>query len=123
MGSVGCAVSSLQARWRKTSWSTRQKIPRPKARRQPARFIRTGRNPCLLSLDYDDSTKRLTLLPGRSSDLPFPGLSFIAGIINGRLAWTMHSPPLLRLARSEEQTSELQSLMRISYVVFFLTKN
>src|SRR3546814_960215 len=27
------------------------------------------------------------------------------------------------LARSEEQTSELQSLMRISYAVFFLKKN
>src|SRR3546814_9391261 len=30
---------------------------------------------------------------------------------------------LLRLPRSEEHTSELQSLMRISYAVFFLTKN
>src|SRR3546814_5588278 len=30
--------------------------------------------------------------------------------------------PLLRLIRSEEHTSELQSLMRISYAVFCLTK-
>src|SRR3546814_4582789 len=29
----------------------------------------------------------------------------------------------IRLARSEEHTSELQSLMRISYAVFCLTKN
>src|SRR3546814_10207314 len=34
-----------------------------------------------------------------------------------------HAPPLQRrLARSEEHTSELQSLMRISYAVFCLKK-
>src|SRR3546814_10766452 len=32
------------------------------------------------------------------------------------------SPPLLRNERSEEHTSELQSLMRISYAVFCLKK-
>src|SRR3546814_3386419 len=31
-------------------------------------------------------------------------------------------PPILRAARSEEHTSELQSLMRISYAVFCLKK-
>src|SRR3546814_6661470 len=31
--------------------------------------------------------------------------------------------PLTRSSRSEEHTSELQSLMRISYAVFCLTKN
>src|SRR3546814_5857218 len=47
-------------------------------------------------------------------------------------AWRQDAPPVVidssppRLAakiRSEEHTSELQSLMRISYAVFFLTKN
>src|SRR3546814_4058137 len=33
-----------------------------------------------------------------------------------------HSPSLLGFARSEEHTSELQSLMRISYAVFCLNK-
>src|SRR3546814_1871902 len=38
-----------------------------------------------------------------------------------RCEWT--SPPIRsRLARSEEHTSELQSLMRISYAVFCLNK-
>src|SRR3546814_3616466 len=32
------------------------------------------------------------------------------------------APPFLRLVRSEEHTSELQSLMRISYAVFCLKK-
>src|SRR3546814_8562514 len=35
---------------------------------------------------------------------------------------TTHSPPAGR-SRSEEHTSELQSLMRISYAVFCLNKN
>src|SRR3546814_14948698 len=33
-----------------------------------------------------------------------------------------HPPPHLRVGRSEEHTSELQSLMRISYAVFCLKK-
>src|SRR3546814_4867576 len=37
---------------------------------------------------------------------------------------TTHSAPLLEAStRSEEHTSELQSLMRISYAVFYLKKN
>src|SRR3546814_4739378 len=32
-------------------------------------------------------------------------------------------PPILRILRSEEHTSELQSLMRTSYAVFCLQKN
>src|SRR3546814_7581171 len=37
-------------------------------------------------------------------------------------AFDIKKPPLMRLARSEEHTSELQSLMRISYAVFCLKK-
>src|SRR3546814_6966234 len=33
-----------------------------------------------------------------------------------------HAPSLIRTSRSEEHTSELQSLMRISYAVFCLKK-
>src|SRR3546814_8681469 len=38
----------------------------------------------------------------------------------GLLALTRQNLPQLRLERSEEHTSELQSLMRISYAVFCL---
>src|SRR3546814_7405821 len=75
---------------------------------------------------------------GRALD-DFTGLA----VIDHRSAWRgelrhrtmpldvmIHEPrelglePLLRPGRSEEHTSELQSLMRISYAVFFLkTKN
>src|SRR3546814_1107150 len=45
----------------------------------------------------------------------------------GGMAWLLQRHPIstvipLTLARSEEHTSELQSLMRISYAVFCLTK-
>src|SRR3546814_7286870 len=36
--------------------------------------------------------------------------------------WVMEAPSGQRFCRSEEHTSELQSLMRISYAVFFLQK-
>src|SRR3546814_5614581 len=36
---------------------------------------------------------------------------------------TAHEPPACQKRRSEEHTSELQSLMRISYAVFCLKKN
>src|SRR3546814_7391720 len=39
-----------------------------------------------------------------------------------RAAVKMHRLPLRRACRSEEHTSELQSLMRISYAVFCLKK-
>src|SRR3546814_6268917 len=35
---------------------------------------------------------------------------------------SVHSKPMSIVFRSEEQTSELQSLMRISYAVFYLKK-
>src|SRR3546814_4012077 len=36
--------------------------------------------------------------------------------------WYVHAPERIVATRSEEHTSELQSLMRISYAVFFLKK-
>src|SRR3546814_2458469 len=47
------------------------------------------------------------------------GDGFVAGYISELLAG---SKPSARLDRSEEHTSELQSLMRISYAVFCLKK-
>src|SRR3546814_4445572 len=42
---------------------------------------------------------------------------------NGRISRIMMTKELLAAGRSEEHTSELQSLMRISYAVFCLKKN
>src|SRR3546814_8095354 len=43
-------------------------------------------------------------------------------IVAGNGAVRRHASPQLRRLRSEEHTSELQSLMRISYAVFCLKK-
>src|SRR3546814_10064494 len=58
---------------------------------------------------------------------PQPRGAFAFGLLDRRTD-ILHPPPeVLRikahLARSEEHTSELQSLMRISYAVFCLKKN
>src|SRR3546814_1273000 len=50
-----------------------------------------------------------------------PALSFCEKC-SGVLSHSKHEHPLLILIRSEEHTSELQSLMRISYAVFCLKK-
>src|SRR3546814_5850985 len=42
----------------------------------------------------------------------------VAGVLDDEMGWTRFRPDL----RSEEHTSELQSLMRISYAVFCLKK-
>src|SRR3546814_6672087 len=52
----------------------------------------------------------------------------LGAAIDGALAWTTAGPPVIEMRlgaaspRSEEHTSELQSLMRISYAVFCLKK-
>src|SRR3546814_2428295 len=57
------------------------------------------------------------------------GLSFFVGIkkprsVAGPGIWAIKNPPeRAALSRSEEHTSELQSLMRIPYAVFCLKKN
>src|SRR3546814_2709517 len=43
--------------------------------------------------------------------------------LDALLTWAGQRPPLAEQERSEEHTSELQSLMRISYAVFCLKKN
>src|SRR3546814_4407039 len=59
------------------------------------------------------------LAPGESP-LPDTILDSIRGI--GRAAAPQGGPPAAATNRSEEHTSELQSLMRISYAVFCLKK-
>src|SRR3546814_7264368 len=62
----------------------------------------------------------------RDSMLARRFLWIIVGIVMLALAaafgYRMFGEQLLKAARSEEHTSELQSLMRISYAVFCLTK-
>src|SRR3546814_7628387 len=70
------------------------------------RIIR-GRSPALAAL-----VARYLLVEARSSQAEF--------VIPDHLA---HADPMVeRFERSEEQTSELKSLMRISYAVFCLKK-
>src|SRR3546814_1870182 len=68
--------------------------------------------------------------PGRAPEMPLP-VVFSKSPANKEqtiLTWFGHSTYLIQtaglnlLVRSEEHTSELQSLMRISYAVFCLTK-
>src|SRR3546814_5417986 len=83
-----------------------------------------------------DFPKPKGLLPGGQSDSRFP-VSFAAPVTEGLrlvieyftalnqrdvagIAKTLHFP--FAIYRSEEHTSELQSLMRISYAVFCLKK-
>src|SRR3546814_5700249 len=68
--------------------------------------------------------------PGRSLyvDCPFPapeGRQAQAGRARHAAGWQLHHArgrPACQRGRSEEHTSELQSLMRISYAVFCLKK-
>src|SRR3546814_9886891 len=50
------------------------------------------------------------------------GLRGLDAVATARQLLADHGPPRRLLERSEEHTSELQSLMRISYAVFYLTK-
>src|SRR3546814_5714181 len=63
--------------------------------------------------------QRLCLLPGaRQGEFPAFGVSMLAA----PFSILCHSAGLAEQGRSEEHTSELQSLMRISYAVFCLKK-
>src|SRR3546814_8634347 len=67
------------------------------------------RSPAYFELEQERIFKRAWLCIGRVERLPKPG-SYIV------------QPIEVATARSEEHTSELQSLMRISYAVFCLKK-
>src|SRR3546814_8865667 len=57
---------------------------------------------------------------GNGADLPPSGEA--GGGRAGELRHPVGDPAAIRVCRSEEHTSELQSLMRISYAVFCLKK-
>src|SRR3546814_3167260 len=87
---------------------------------------RDGSGVCLLSIFFlmirrpPRSTRTDTLLP--YTTLFRSCLLRRAGGIQGRGNRRRHAAPSDRSERSEEHTSELQSLMRISYAVFCLKK-
>src|SRR3546814_9202037 len=60
--------------------------------------------------------------PADSIDTPFGSALSERYLVYALSTITARSLPDLRDGRSEEHTSELQSLMRISYAVFCLTK-
>src|SRR3546814_4227175 len=60
------------------------------------------------------------LRPGRTIELVEAVLSADGRAVVTLRAWLMQSTDTGALARSEEHTSELQSLMRISYALFCL---
>src|SRR3546814_5779554 len=74
----------------------------------------------LLALQFDLPTPSLLVLAA-SLALGTPVLSFI-GAIGASLTLGLRGGSVLVALRSEEHTSELQSLMRISYAVFCLKK-
>src|SRR3546814_10804904 len=59
------------------------------------------------------------IVPQRLRQALFP---FVLTVCHGPPIIKLHLPPQAALTRSEEHTSELQSLMRISYAVFCLKK-
>src|SRR3546814_9910655 len=61
--------------------------------------------------NFTGSSKTLTLEP----DQPYAAIPYVGNELTEKIA-------SLRVDRSEEHTSELQSLMRISYAVFCLKK-
>src|SRR3546814_4119353 len=72
----------------------------------------------------DEQRERLSAHAGNA--LAVGGLVFAAGIFTGILSGTQMvdamAATVTHAVRSEEHTSELQSLMRISYAVFCLKK-
>src|SRR3546814_4745260 len=65
-------------------------------------------------------THSLTPYPG--TEISMPGCKQLPLNLLFRPSLARASPPLARPSRSEEHTSEVQSLMRISYAVFCLKK-
>src|SRR3546814_7041625 len=82
-------------------------------------LFRSDRNP-RLGRRYPASRRRDLLGLSREAAPHGP-------LISGRAGWRQEDSPhaviARRAARSEEHTSELQSLMRISYAVFCFKKN
>src|SRR3546814_10098759 len=60
--------------------------------------------------------------PSESMNCHFPSTLLVVQKPDGRGGWPDEVPHMSLSTRSEEHTSELQSLMRISYAVFCLKK-
>src|SRR3546814_3987038 len=74
--------------------------------------------------NYTDDQKDYALNMTAFDELA--NINFVDAVIAGQIAGALMIPPSQvtpTVIRSEEHTSELQSLMRISYAVFCLKKN
>src|SRR3546814_7938152 len=81
---------------------------------------RTGTD--LFEVTTDCITRCVANATGTGLPLELPTGSGFAAVQPG-VTWLYASDPVVIFGRSEEHTSELQSLMRISYAVFCLHKN
>src|SRR3546814_9020832 len=105
--------------------------------RRPPRTTRTDTLFPYTTLFRSEAFGRLPLRLGHGLEAPAPDFAEINAGINGHgergrrqrsdmaeteQAWSEEGEPHQHEQRSEEHTSELQSLMRISYAVFCLTK-
>src|SRR3546814_4394092 len=75
---------------------------------------------CISAISAADFTIRHPRTTGAPLTMVTPGIAFSSP--STAKYRTVSSTPTRPLARSEEHTSELQSLMRISYAVFCLKK-
>src|SRR3546814_999920 len=74
-----------------------------------------------ITTDVRGSARRTPRVPSESRN-ELVGLAAVGSVIPGRYAHLSCGAGTTWYARSEEHTSELQSLMRISYAVFCLKK-
>src|SRR3546814_1481527 len=76
--------------------------------------------------DRDDDRPLYEAIVLRARELHLAGATVLRGAMGFGHSSRLHTTKILRLSedlpRSEEHTSELQSLMRISYAVFGLNK-
>src|SRR3546814_2583661 len=91
---------------------------------EPSHVVGLPKGQCFALLQGGQLWKVRMPLPAPDPDEVMPAdLQQLAGYMRQSYSeatqwWEFTSSPVLQDARSEEQTSELQSLMRISYAVF-----
>src|SRR3546814_12320475 len=102
----------------------------PRSTRTDTRFpdktlVRSGNNSRLTMMALADSGSRMDdigpLSPPTARSWCQHSAVIPSGVLGGAIR-PRHDDPMSLRARSEEHTSELQSLMRISYAVFCLKK-
>src|SRR3546814_10759442 len=71
--------------------------------------------------DFRSSTSATTLVPFPGVEVPLGGAT-VSGTFKAT-TWNLNALYEINRDRSDEHTSELKSLMRISYAVFCLKKN